>query len=133
MFTIIIIAMLFAFVRGIKEGMVFDRYYVQGHRFFKVYHLINVIKYSLYAVLVLLIYCEFDVSVLFAFRLVLILMVLWEYTELGYSFSKYGVLIPDTELIVFVDLLRFEMLGKEVKIIHGFRMLVIVALFIFVR
>jgi len=129
------LAAVFASLRGVKEGMIhilpgdytfnhLAQYGVRGHIWFQVYHAIGFAKMVSFTALIHLIANHTPCWQ----HLVALLIILWEIYEVAYSYSRYFRLIPKEELITFVDIIHWRLLGDEVWVIHGLRILLITML-----
>lgn len=115
-----LLAFLFATFRGIHEGMVMIRWCdrnavpqshdtpstfqtikdgVRIHKWFRNYHFINMVMFADFAGLV---YVTFVVTPHWNEWVAVILLV-WEVTEVAYSFTRYGKYLPAEECIEFID------------------------------
>ena len=138
-FLLIIVAIFYGAFRGTKEGMVMvqpaDTNYrstalssgVRAHKWFRMYHFFGTVSTVILIVIVALIgklTCVeatanvLEVSALFIAGLIVIA---WETFEIGYSYARYSELIPQTELITFMDIIRYRLIGWQVKAMHLFR------------
>ncbi len=136
-YIILLLAVLFGFTRGVKEGMVMiqtcdwnsrGKYYanpedangVRSHQWFKYYHHISVLAFCFFALgYGMLLRMPFDWALIS-----LILFILWETTEIGYSIARFSRVLPDSEDILFIRL-RFH----HVLLMHIFRFFVIAIYF----
>lgn len=129
-YLILLLAVLFGFTRGVKEGMVMIQHQdgmawvllegVRSHYWFKYYHAISALAFCFFALgYGMLLRLPFG-STLIA----LILFIIWEAYELGYSIARYSKLIPDQE-----NLLLFRIWNGHVVGLHIVRGFVIAILF----
>lgn len=126
---ILIAGLLFAFSRGIKEGMVMvlrtdslwigPREYLKGHAWFDWYHAISLAPFFLIILLTWLI-IKYKPGVLYIFGL---LLLVWQFTEMGESFARNMKLITPYENINFADVLSYQVKGFAVYMIHSARVL----------
>jgi len=107
------LAVLFSITRGVDEGMTMIKpmdaghlnefgdpmgkheFGIRGHRWFRWYHTIGVIEFTSLGLLCYLIPLWFS-----WLMLACVLLILWEFIELAYSFTRNKVLIADYEHIV---------------------------------
>ena len=126
---ILIVGLLFGFSRGIKEGMVMvlsddalwigPRQYLKGHAWFEWYHVLSIVPFILFGVLAVLIY-KYRHGVLY---LIGLLLLIWQFTEMGESFARNLKLITPYENINFADVLKCQVTGCAVYMIHSARLL----------
>jgi len=126
---VLILGLLFAFSRGIKEGMVMvlssdamwigPREYLKGHAWFEWYHVISLVPFLLFGLLIwrLITYRPG------ALYLIGLLLLIWQFTEMGESFARNMKLITPYENINFVDVLKCQVTGFAVYMIHSARVL----------
>lgn len=140
MILVVLIILVFAvgILKGTKEGLVhimpfdanyFDRFSCGGvrcHRWHPYYHAIGLFKMALFACLCIMLW-EARPSWIFILGL---LILLWESFEIAYSYSRHGKIIGDTELIIFVDIMRYRFQGWKVYAIHTARVVACVFLLI---
>lgn len=108
-----------SFLRGIKEGMVMFKPGVRDHPYFRYYHLFGYAIIGLGFISAITIWGEYDLFAGLA-------LLAWELFELGYSYSRYRVFIPESE-----NVLGFIQIGKvPVRILHITRALIGIALIV---
>ena len=99
---------------------------VRAHKWFRMYHFFGTVSTVMLIVVVALI-GKLPYSILFIAGLIVIA---WETFELGYSYSRYSELIPQTELITFMDIIRYRLIGWQVKAAHITRIAAALILFL---
>jgi len=122
---LILLTIALGIISGIIEGIVMTKFSdpmhgnefqegVRGHRWFKWYHQIRIIVWSLFAALSIMIWTN-PPRIL---TIIGISILLWECREVGYNYARYMTVLAGTENVFG--------LGKEIQrtgviIIHGTR------------
>ena len=116
---ILLTAVLISCVRGIKEGMVMHKPNVREHRWYKYYHRISMLM-ILAAGLFFIALCYHWKQLDFYTALGTVL-ISWELFELAYSYTRYGLLLPETENVFG---LNYHIEGKGLIAVHCIRIIV---------
>lgn len=99
---------------------------VRRHRWFPMYHLIDLVAYGMCAALAVLLWLSWPgwcVGVGLA-------ILLWECREIGYSTARWLDPIPGHEHLTFADILSYNLEGRAVRSLHGARLLTATVLLI---
>ena len=131
MTLLILTAILFGILRGIKEGMVMvgfrdamyrsrDPYFEVGlkaHYWFRYYHAIDVLVYAVYTAQVWLYLNDFPGFIASTG----LLFLLWECTELGYNYARHRMPFIPYEHVNWGDIVSFILTGRKVYVWHLMR------------
>ena len=124
---LIICVVLLGLFRGIDEGMTMiqahDALYVgpligiRGHEWFSWYHAISLMPYLILAYAVWHLKKDWPrwVTVLG------LLLLIWQCTEMGENIARYGVPVIRHEHVNFAEVVRFNVDGIRVYLLHGVR------------
>jgi len=122
----LLLTIVFGLMRGIQEGMIMAPGGVRSHMLFDTYHLSSVILIILAVMLCINVIQRFP-GWIYLFGL---LILLWEFTEIGYSLSRWYVPIYPYEHIVVLDFFSATLTGLSVYAIHILRAVAAVILLI---
>lgn len=134
-YLIFVMAVLFGFTRGIKEGMVMiqptdvmhksmlhgSNFGIRAHKWYVCYHRISILAFAFFALgCGMLLRMPLDIGFTFV-----VLLVIWETFELGYAVARCGFPLGDSE-----NLIIFTVWDKWVPVIHNIRCSLIIILLI---
>lgn len=124
----VLYAILFAFARGLKEGMVMYQPGVREHVAFWSYHGLTLAMLAAFAYLVLTI--ERRGQWRRYVMLAGLLLVIWEAFEIGYGIGRADVAFLIREHVNIADIISIHLAGWQVLALHAARTLLAATLMI---